>query len=181
MNSDQLHVVERFTLDPSAMTLKREYTATDPVYYTDQYTGNDTIGVADLPYAPDACSELTFVDFSGDGVAPDANSGGIGPQGAAARRRRPRRLLRQQRPRRRQPRPRKKNPPNGGNSGSGSTDDAHESRVRGLDRCAALRGDTGGNAMRQRSAFLAVVALATAFGAPRKPANARSCRSRTRC
>jgi hypothetical protein len=81
-NSEQLHVVERFTLDPNAMTLRRDYTATDPVYYTDQYTGSDTIGVADLPYAPDACSELTFVDFSGDGVAPDANSGGIGPQGA---------------------------------------------------------------------------------------------------
>jgi hypothetical protein len=87
MNSEQLHVVERFTLDPNAMTLRREYTATDPVYYTDQYTGEDTIAVADLPYAPDACSELTFVDFSADGVAPDANSGGIGPngpQGAAA-------------------------------------------------------------------------------------------------
>jgi hypothetical protein len=83
-NSEQLHVVERFTLDPSAMTIRREYTATDPVYYTDQYTGGDTIAVADLPYAPDACSELTFVDFSGDGVAPDANSGGVGPQGAAA-------------------------------------------------------------------------------------------------
>jgi hypothetical protein len=82
-NSDQLHVVERFTLDPDAMTIRREYTATDPVYYTDTYTGSDTIAVADLPYAPDACSELTFVDFSGDGVAPDANSGGIGPQGAA--------------------------------------------------------------------------------------------------
>ena len=82
-NSEQLHVVERFTLDPNAMTLRRDYTATDPVYYTDQYTGSDTIGVADLPYAPDACSELTFVDFSGDGVAPDANSGGIGPQGPA--------------------------------------------------------------------------------------------------
>ena len=80
-NSGELHVVERFTLDPNAMTLTREYTATDPVYYTDQYTGRDTIGVADLPYAPDACAELTFVDFSADGVAPDANSGGIGPQG----------------------------------------------------------------------------------------------------
>jgi hypothetical protein len=84
MNSDQLHVVERFTLDPNTMTIRREYTATDPVYYTDQYTGSDTIGVADLPYSPDPCSELTFVDFSGDGAAPDANSGGIGPQGAAA-------------------------------------------------------------------------------------------------
>jgi hypothetical protein len=85
MNSDQLHVVERFTLNPENMTLTREYTATDPVYYTDQYTGSDTIGVADLPYAPDPCSELTFVDFSGDGAAPDANSGGIAPDGATGR------------------------------------------------------------------------------------------------
>jgi len=84
MSSEQLHVVERFTLDPNAMTLTRDYTATDPVYYTDQYTGSDTIGVADLAYSPDPCSELTFVDFSADGVAPDASSGGIGPQGAAA-------------------------------------------------------------------------------------------------
>jgi hypothetical protein len=81
MSSEQLHVVERFTLDPNAMTITREYTATDPVYYTDQYTGRDTIGVADLPYSPDKCSELTFVDFSADGTAPDANSSGIGPQG----------------------------------------------------------------------------------------------------
>ena len=144
MNSDQLHVVERFTLDPSAMTIKREYTATDPVYYTDQYTGNDTIGVADLPYAPDACSELTFVDFSGDGVAPDANSGGIGPQGAAAAPAPAAAPAAQQRPRRRQPRPRKKNPPNGGNSGSGSTNDAHESRVRGLTAARPRAATPGG-------------------------------------
>ena len=83
-NSEQLHVVERFTLDPNTMTVAREYTATDPVYYTDQYTGRDSIGVADLPYSPDKCSELTFVDFSADGTAPDANSGGLGPHGAAA-------------------------------------------------------------------------------------------------
>jgi hypothetical protein len=82
-NSAELHVVERFTLDPNAMTIRREYSATDPVFYTDTYTGGDTIGVADLPYAPDKCSELTFVDFSADGLAPDANSGGIGPQGPA--------------------------------------------------------------------------------------------------
>ena len=70
-------------LDPAAMTITREYMATDPVHYTDQYTGSDTIGVADLPYSPDPCSELTFVDFSGDGAAPDANSGGIAPPAAA--------------------------------------------------------------------------------------------------
>jgi hypothetical protein len=83
-NSEQLHVIERFALDPSTMTLTRDYEATDPVYYTDTYTGRDSVAVADLPYAPDACSELTFVDFSGDGAAPDANSGGIAPPGAAA-------------------------------------------------------------------------------------------------
>ena len=70
MNSDRLHVVERFALDPEKMTITRAYTATDPVYYTNEYTGQDTIGVADLPYAPDACQELTFTDFSGDGTAP---------------------------------------------------------------------------------------------------------------
>ena len=136
MNSEQLHVVERFTLDPNAMTLTREYTATDPVYYTDQYTGRDTIGVADLPYAPDACAELTFVDFSADGVAPDANSGGIGPPGARA----PRSgapAARRRRPLPRRPK-RKKSPPLGGNSGSGSTrrtsatrNSLHETTPRG--------------------------------------------------
>jgi len=58
------------------MVLTRAYTATDPVYIVGEYTGSDTIGVADVPYAPDACSELTFVDYSNDGVGPDAGSVG---------------------------------------------------------------------------------------------------------
>jgi hypothetical protein len=70
MNSDQLHTVERFALDPATMKITRSYTATDPVYYTNEYTGQDVIGVADLPYAPDACREHAFEDFSNDGVAP---------------------------------------------------------------------------------------------------------------
>ncbi|HET8696168.1 MAG TPA: DUF6152 family protein, partial [Gammaproteobacteria bacterium] len=78
MNSDQLHVVERFSFDPAAMKITRSYTATDPVYYTNEYTGQDTIGVADLPYAPDACKELAFTDFSNDGVAPPPAAGGQG-------------------------------------------------------------------------------------------------------
>ena len=73
MNSEQLHVVERFTLDPVKMTITRSYTAEDPVNFTDQFTGSDTIGVADLPYAPDACKELTsFVDPAKQGAAPNA-------------------------------------------------------------------------------------------------------------
>ncbi len=87
-NSDKLHVVERFTLDPATMKITRAYTAEDPVYYTDQYTGSDVIGVADQPYAPDQCKELTFVDFSNDGTGtpgtrPAAAAAGAPAAGAA--------------------------------------------------------------------------------------------------
>jgi Family of unknown function (DUF6152) len=80
MNSGELHVVERFALDPAKMTITRSYTAEDPMIFTDQFTGRDTIGVADLPYSPDPCKELTFEDYSKDGVAPEGGA----PAGAAA-------------------------------------------------------------------------------------------------
>ena len=59
-NSDKLHIVERFTLDPQMWQLKRDYVAEDPVYFTDEYTGSDTVLVADVPYEPHPCNELTF-------------------------------------------------------------------------------------------------------------------------
>ncbi len=84
MNSEQLHVVERFTLDADKMTITCSYSAEDPVNFTDQFTGSDTIGVADLPYAPDMCRELTsFVDPSKQGAA-RGGSGGSPPSGAGA-------------------------------------------------------------------------------------------------
>ena len=58
-HSDQLHVVERFKLDAKAWTLTRDYVAEDPVYFTDKYSGSDTVLVADVPYEPRPCSELT--------------------------------------------------------------------------------------------------------------------------
>jgi Family of unknown function (DUF6152) len=64
LNSEQLHVVERFSLDPEKMLLTRSYTAEDPVYFKGQFTGSDAIGVADLPYKPDPCKELGFLDYS---------------------------------------------------------------------------------------------------------------------
>jgi len=64
LNSDQLHVVERFTVDPATTTLMRSYVATDPVYFTDEYVGEDSLQLADIPYGPDACRELTFVDYT---------------------------------------------------------------------------------------------------------------------
>jgi hypothetical protein len=58
-HSDKLHVVERFTLDPATMTLKREYTAEDPAYFTAAYSGSDTVAPSSVPYAPEACKDLT--------------------------------------------------------------------------------------------------------------------------
>ena len=64
LHTDRLHVVERFSLDPAGPTLLRSYTADDPVYFGGTYSGSDMLGLADVAYAPDACNELTFVDYS---------------------------------------------------------------------------------------------------------------------
>jgi hypothetical protein len=58
-NSSQLHVVERFSLDPEAVTLKREFTAEDPLYFTETYTGSETMIVSNVPYDPEPCEDLT--------------------------------------------------------------------------------------------------------------------------
>jgi hypothetical protein len=63
-NSDKLHVVERFVLDPKKMALTRSYIAEDAVYLKGKYTGSDTILVADAPYNPGKCKELNFIDYS---------------------------------------------------------------------------------------------------------------------
>ena len=63
-NSDQLHVVERFVLDPNKMALTRSYSAEDAVYLKRTYTGSDTIPVADAPFNPGKCKELNFIDYS---------------------------------------------------------------------------------------------------------------------
>ena len=64
-NSDQLHIVERFSLDPEMWVLTREFVATDPVYFTDQYIGRDQVLVADVPYEAHPCNELTPEFHSG--------------------------------------------------------------------------------------------------------------------
>jgi hypothetical protein len=58
-HSEKLHVVERFTLDPATMMLKREYTADDPTYLTAQYKGADTVAPSNVPYAAETCEDLT--------------------------------------------------------------------------------------------------------------------------
>jgi hypothetical protein len=63
-HGDKLHVVERFSLDPKTTKLTRSYVAEDPVYLKGQYTGSDTIQVADAPYTQDKCKDQTLVDYS---------------------------------------------------------------------------------------------------------------------
>jgi hypothetical protein len=63
-NSDKLHVVEQFTLDPVKVALTRSYVAEDAVYLKGKYTGSDTILVADAPFNPGKCQELNFIDYS---------------------------------------------------------------------------------------------------------------------
>ena len=62
MHSDQLHVVERFSLDRSsgALALRRQYTAEDPLYFTGQFRGADLAYVADLPYETPSCTDLSY-------------------------------------------------------------------------------------------------------------------------
>jgi hypothetical protein len=63
-HGDRLHVVERFTLDPKTLALKRDYVAEDPVSFTDQYTGSDIVMPADAPFAEDRCEDLTYRNYS---------------------------------------------------------------------------------------------------------------------
>jgi hypothetical protein len=63
-HGEQLHVVERFMLDPATMALKREYVADDPIFFSDQYKGIDTVLVADAPFAEDRCEELTYRNYA---------------------------------------------------------------------------------------------------------------------
>jgi hypothetical protein len=63
-HSGELHVVERFTLDPATMSLTRNYVADDPLYFTDQYIGTDIVKPADAAFAVDPCEELTYVDYA---------------------------------------------------------------------------------------------------------------------
>ena len=58
-HSDQLHVVERFTLNPETMALRREYSATDPIYLAQPYAGADTVYLSETPYLYEGCKEMT--------------------------------------------------------------------------------------------------------------------------
>jgi len=57
-HSDKLHVVERFTLNPTTLELTRGIVAEDPLYFEDKYVDSDSVLPADAPFKIEACKEL---------------------------------------------------------------------------------------------------------------------------
>ena len=58
-HSAQLHVVERFSIDAAMNALKREVSAEDPLFFTEPRTRTDTMYLSTVPYAAEACRDLT--------------------------------------------------------------------------------------------------------------------------
>jgi uncharacterized protein DUF6152 len=57
-HSGKLHVVERFTLNPTTFELTRNIVAEDPLYFADKYVDSDSVLPADAPFRVEACREL---------------------------------------------------------------------------------------------------------------------------
>lgn len=82
LHSDQLHVVERFSLDRATGALRREYVAEDPLYFTGQFRGADSVFIADLPYETPSCNDLSYVTGRGTAAAEQAAPAAAEPAAA---------------------------------------------------------------------------------------------------
>ncbi|HZF31702.1 MAG TPA: DUF6152 family protein [Gammaproteobacteria bacterium] len=60
-HSAELHVVERFTLNPRTTALRREYSADDTLYFSEPLVGSGTMMPSNVPYEAEACEDLTPV------------------------------------------------------------------------------------------------------------------------
>ena len=58
-SSEQMRIVERFTLDPETLALKREYSVTDPVNLAAPYESYDVMYPSDVPFERQACQDMT--------------------------------------------------------------------------------------------------------------------------
>lgn len=59
-NSDQAHVVERFTLNDNGNMLTRAYVVEDSLYLAEPFTGRDVVQLVDLPYEPFNCDDKAY-------------------------------------------------------------------------------------------------------------------------
>ena len=57
-HSNKLHVVERFTLNPTTLELTRGIVAEDPDYFVDKYVDTDSVLPADAAFKVEPCKEL---------------------------------------------------------------------------------------------------------------------------
>ena len=60
MNSEQLELTERFSLDPETMALTREFEARDPLYYAEPYIGSDVVHPSNVRYQPSPCDDRSL-------------------------------------------------------------------------------------------------------------------------
>lgn len=58
-HSEQLHVVERFTMDPEEGSLTRNYIVDDAGYLLASFEGQDKIFLSETPFDPYNCEDLT--------------------------------------------------------------------------------------------------------------------------
>jgi hypothetical protein len=58
-SSEQMHIVERFTLDTENWSLRRDYSVTDPVYLAAPYESYDVMYLAEVPFEAQPCREMT--------------------------------------------------------------------------------------------------------------------------
>ena len=59
MHGSDMRVVERFMYEHDAGTLTRSWVAEDPEYFIGSLTDQDTVEIADIPFEPYNCSDLT--------------------------------------------------------------------------------------------------------------------------
>ena len=70
-HSANMHVVERFSLDPETFALTRTYMAEDPAFFEGEYNGRDVVFPSDLPFQNSVCEDLSYkTDTSSGDAAP---------------------------------------------------------------------------------------------------------------
>ena len=60
-HGERLHVIERFTLDPTTTALRRTYSADDSGHFTEPWVGANVMYLSPVPYSPEPCVDLTPV------------------------------------------------------------------------------------------------------------------------
>jgi hypothetical protein len=63
-NSEELHVVERYRVDPESMELIRDYVVEDSKMLAQPYVSRDVVLPSASPYVVDECIDTTTIDFS---------------------------------------------------------------------------------------------------------------------